>query len=388
VAKKGGQNQGSVFKRSDGRWCGTISLGNEGGRRKRKSFYGRTAAEVHEQLLKARGDYARGLPVINERQTVGEYLDHWLEYTLKAKAKPRSFESFSTIARLHIRPTLGPIQLHKFAPQHIQRLLDEKSKQGLSPQSVTNIRTVLRSALSQALKWNLVSRNSAALVSAPRIEHREVQTLNPEHARALLEAAEGSRFGTLYNVDLTLGLRRGEVLGLRWADIDFDGRALRVSRSMQRLSTGMTEWGKRSELRATETKTGRSRRTIPMPDSIVRALKVHKARQAETRLAAGTEWQDTGLVFTTALGRPIEPVVLNRDYKALLQKAGLPATLRLHDLRHSFASLMLAQGVHARTIMELMGHSSITVTMNIYGHVMPSVMREAADKMEAIIGRR
>ena len=385
MARKRNAGEGSIFQRADGRWCGILSLGWENGRRKRKSYYGATAAEVQEQLLKGRSDHSRGLPVAIERQTVGEYLDHWLEHTLKAKAKARSYESFSTIARLHIKPAIGQIQLHKLAPQHIQRLLDEKSKQGLSPQTVTNMRTVIRSALGQALKWNLVSRNSAALVNAPRIPRKQIEPLNPEHARKLLEIAKGSRFQAIYTIALTLGLRRGEVLGLRWADVDLDGRALRVNQSMQRIATGSHEKGKRSELRTTETKTDGSRRTIALPDSLVRALKLHRARQAELRLAAGTEWLDNDLVFTNATGQPIEPVVLHRDYKALLKKAELPTTLRFHDLRHSAASLLLAQGVHPRAIMELLGHSSITVTMNVYGHVMPAMMRDAADKMDSIL---
>jgi integrase len=386
MARKRGQNEGSIFQReSDGRWCGVLNLGWENGHRKRKYFYGATAAEVQEQLLKARSDHARGLPVAVERQTIAQYLDQWLEHTLKARAKPRSYESFSTIARLHINPAIGKIQLHKLTPQHIQRLLDEKSKEGLSPQTVTNIRTVFRSALSQAVKWNLVSRNSAALVDAPRIPQRKIEPLNPEHARKLLEVASGSRYEAIYTVALTLGLRRGETLGVRWSDIDLEGRALRVSQSVQRLSTGLKE-GRKSELRATETKTDGSRRTIALPDSVVRALRAHRVHQAQERLVAGTLWEDHGLVFTNRVGRPIEPILIHREYKSLLKKAGLPTTLRFHDLRHSAASLLLAQGVHPRAIMELLGHSSITVTMNTYGHVLPAMMREAADKMDAIIG--
>jgi len=385
-SRRRGQNEGSIFQRKDGRWCGMLSLGWENGKRKRKSYFAATAAEVRDQLLKARSDHARGLPVTIERQTVGQYLDHWLEHTIKANAKPRSYESFSTIARLHIKPSLGRIQLHKLAPQHIQKLLDEKSKKGLSPQTVTNIRTVLRSALSQAMKWNLVSRNSAAFVNAPRIPHKRIEPLNPTHARKLLETAKGGRYEAIYTVALTLGMRRGEVLGLRWSDIDFDGRAIRVNQSVQRLSTGSDE-GKKSELRATETKTDGSRRTIALPDSVVRSLRAHRARQAQDRLAAGMSWKDQDLVFTNRSGRPIEPILLHRDYKALLKNAGLPATLRFHDLRHSAASLLLAQGVHPRAIMELLGHSSITVTMNVYGHVMPAMMRDAADKMDVILSR-
>jgi integrase len=165
MAGKRGQNEGSIFRRKDGRWCGVLNLGWEDGRRKRKHFYGDTAAEVHEQLLKARSDKSSGLPIAFERQTVAQFLDDLLEHALRARAKPRSYESFSTIVRLHIKPSLGKLQLQKLAPQQIQKLLDEKNTAGLSAQTVTSIRTVLRSALSQAVKWNLVSRNSAALVN-------------------------------------------------------------------------------------------------------------------------------------------------------------------------------------------------------------------------------
>ena len=163
-------------------------------------------------------------------------------------------------------------------------------------------------------------------------------------------------------------------------------RTLHISQSMQRLLTGSDEKGKKSALQATETKTDGSRRSIALPDSVVKALKARRVKQAEERLAAGSEWKDSGLVFTTATGQAVEPKVLHREYKSLLQKAKLPTTLRFHDLRHSAASLLLAQGIHPRAIMELLGHNSITVTMNVYGHVMPAMMREAADKMDAILG--
>jgi len=381
---KRGRNEGSIFKRRDGRWVGSLNLGWENGRRKRIHFYASNAGEVQAQLLRARSDHSLGLPVAVHHQTVEQFVRHWLEYTLKPRAKPRSFESFSTVSRLHIFPTLGRIQLKKLFPQHVQKLLDQKLKSGLSAQTVTNIRTVLRSALAQAVKWNLVARNAAALVDAPRIPRKKIEPLDPAGARKLLEVAAGHRFESLLNVALMLGLRRGEVLGLRWADLDLELRTLHVSQSIQRLQTGSLEPKRKSELRATDTKTDGSRRTIALPDSVVRALRVQRGYQAEQRLLAGPDWQDHGLVFTNGTGRPIEPIILHRDYKALLQKAGLPTTLRFHDLRHSTATLLMAQGVHPRAIMELLGHSSITVTMNVYGHVLPAMMRDAAAKMDAI----
>ena len=394
---KRGTNEGSIFKRKDGRWVGSLNLGWEDGKRKRRHFYAATAAEVRDELLKARSDQSRGLPVRTERQTVEQFLDHWLKHTLKAKAKPRSHESFSAITRLHLNPALGKIQLQKLTPQHVQKLLDDKSqpykvkkkngteetKQGRSPQTIANIRTVLRSALAQALKWGLVARNSAALVTPPRITRKRIEPLDPKSARELLKVARGSKFEPIYVTTLTLGLRRGEVLGVRWSDVDLEKRTLHISQSLQRLLTGSDVKGKKSALQTT--KTDGSRRSIALPDSVIRALKARRVKQAEERLAAGAEWKDCGLVFTTATGRAVEPKVLHREYKSLLKKAELPTTLRFHDLRHSAASLLLAEGVHPRAIMELLGHSSITVTMNVYGHVMPAMMRDAADKMDAIL---
>jgi integrase len=383
---KRGNSEGTVARRKDGRWHARLSLGWKDGRRQRKHFYGSTEGEVRQKLLDARHDQSRGLPVALERQTIEQFFTDWLERSLRPRARPRAWESFAEIVRLHILPTLGRVALHKLQPQHIQRLLAEKSKQGLSAQRVVNIRTVLRSALAQALRWGLVARNAAALADPPRIVRKTAMALDPEAARKLLATASGSRFEAAYTVALTLGLRRGEVLGLRWCDIDFDGRTLRVNQSVQRLLTN-AESGPKSALRATETKTDGSRRTIALPGSVVRALRLHRAKQAQQRLQAGLGWNAShDLIFTNQTGGPLEPKVLARDYKALLTKADLPATLRFHDLRHSAATLLLAQGVHPRAIMELLGHSSITVTMNTYAHVLPAMMREAADKMDAILG--
>jgi integrase len=207
-------------------------LGWEGGKRKTKSYFAVTQAEVQEKLLAARADQSRGLLISAKAQTLGAYLDDWLLRSLKPRAKARAFESFSTIARLHIKPMLGGVALHKLSPQHVQRLLHDKSTAGLSPQTVSNIKTVLRSALAQALKWSLVSRNSAALVDAPRIPRKQVVPFDAEQATRLLEAAKSSRYEAVYQLALMLGMRRGELLGLRWTDVDLDGRALRVSQSL------------------------------------------------------------------------------------------------------------------------------------------------------------
>ena len=386
-SKRRGAGEGLVHERKDGRWEARLTLGWEGGKRKRKSYFGATQAEVQDKLLAARFDHSRGLLISSKAQTLGAFLDDWLVRSLKPRAKARAFESFSTIVKLHIKPTMGAVALHKLNPQHVQRLLNEKSA-GLSPQTVGNIKTVLRSALAQALKWGLVSRNSAGLVDAPRIPRRQVVPFDATQAGRLLEAASGSRYEAVYELALKLGMRRGELLGLRWTDIDLDGRTLRVSQSMQRIATGSDAKGKKTALLTTEVKTDGSRRTIALPDSVVKALRAHKARQAQERLVAGPSWQDRGLVFTNRIGQPTEPIVLHRDYKALLEKAELPTTMRFHDLRHSAASLLLAQGVSPKMIADLLGHSRIGITMDLYSHILPAMRRDTADAMDQILGSR
>jgi integrase len=387
-SKRRGAGEGLVRLRKDGRWEARITLGWEAGKRNTKSYFAATQAEVQEKLLAARCDLSRGLLISAKAQTLGTFLDDWLLRSLKPRAKARAFESFSTITRLHIEPMLGSVSLHKLSPQQVQRLLHEKSAAGLSPQTVTNIKTVLRSALAQALKWGLISRNSAALVDAPRIPRKQVVPFDADQAGRLLEAAKGSRYEAVYQLALMLGMRRGELLGLRWSDVDLDGRTLRVSQSLQRIATGSHGNGRKTALLATEVKTDGSRRTIALPDSVVKALRAHKARQAQERLVAGSSWQDHGLVFVSRNGRPTEPIGLHRDYKAVLEKAELPTTMRFHDCRHSAASLLLAQGVSPKMIADLLGHSRIGITMDLYGHILPAMRRETADAMDRILGSR
>ncbi len=390
MARKRGAGEGNIYQRSDGRWHARLSLGQGNGKRIRKSYYGATQAAVEEELLKARAKQSQGIVVSTDRQTVEQFIKKWLEQTVKPNAKQRSYESFSTISRLHIYPVIGRVRLDRLTPQHIANLLDlkrqpvkgEEQKQdpapGLSPQSLVNIRTVLRSALAQAVKWGLVARNVATLVDAPRVPRPKVHTLNADEARKLLDIAKGSRFEAILALALTLGMRRGEILGLRWADVDFEHGVIRISQAVQRLATGLT---------ITEVKTERSRRVLAIPESIARVLRLRRARQAQERLLAGLQWKDTGLCFTAPNGGPVEPITLHRAYKVLLTAANLPAAVRFHDLRHSAASLLLASGVHLRAIMELLGHSSISLTANTYSHVQPAMMRDVANTMEQILAR-
>jgi integrase len=235
---------------------------------------------------------------------------------------------------------------------------------------------VLRAALNQARRWNLLSRNAAELVDPPKCKRFKIEPLSPEQARVLLKAAKGNKHEALYAVALACGLRQGEVLGLHWQDVDLEKGCVVVSQALQRQ--------RGAGLVFTETKTDRSRRAIALPSPLVAALKEHRVRQLEERLAAGSHWRDMGLVFSSSVGTPLEPRNLFRNFKALLKKARLP-DVRFHDLRHSAASLMLAQGVPLRVVMEVLGHSSISLTANTYSHVMPSLVQDATEKVATVL---
>lgn len=249
-----------------------------------------------------------------------------------------------------------------------------KDGKGLSPRTVQYVRAVLRKALNQALKWGRVPRNVALLVDPPTATKPQIKPLTPEQGRKLLDAARGHRLEALYRVALSLGLRQGEALGLRWEDVDLDAGTLRVAMALQRRK-GVKE--------LVMPKTEQSRRTLPLPAVLVAALRAHRTRQLEERLAVGPMWREHGMVFPSTVGTPLEPRNVTRHFKALLERAGLP-NVRFHDLRHSCATLLVAQGVHPRLVMEVLGHSQIHLTMNTYAHVLPEAQREALALMDGL----
>jgi integrase len=245
------------------------------------------------------------------------------------------------------------VYVRQLNPQQVQAILNRHLAGGhLARRSVAYIRIVLRAALNRARKWNLVVRNAAELVKSPRLQRFEIQPLSPPQARTLLDSAKGNRLEALYAVALACGLRMGEILGLRWNSIDFERGQLAVEHALHRQ--------KGKGLVLTETKTDRSRRTIALPAPLIAALRAHRVRQLQEQLVAGSHWQERGFVFTSGVGSGLEPRNLHRAFKAMLTKAG-PPDIRFHDLRHNAASLMLAQGVPLRVVMEVLGHSSIGV---------------------------
>ncbi|MDQ3654426.1 MAG: site-specific integrase [Chloroflexota bacterium] len=370
--RRRGHNEGSIYQRaSDGRWVGSVHLGWDETGRRRKVVYGKTRAEVSRKIAKIIADHQKGLPIQTSDKTLSVFLDEWLEESVKPSVRPRTYDSYRLIVNLHLTPALGKHKLPKLTQQHIMAMMAAKRADGSSERTIAYIRAVLRIALNQAMRLDLVHRNVAALVKPPTVPQYEATALDTTQALRLLEQVRSDRLAALYGVALSLGLRQAEAFGLRWKDVDLDGGLLTV-RFQLRVVDG--------EPTFVEPKSRRSRRTITLPAPLVTALKAHRMRQKEERLKAGPRWQDHDLVFSTPIGSPLDDSNVRKQFAEHLDAAGLPS-IRYHDLRHSAASLLAARGVAQRTVMEILGHTQMSTTSNVYTHVTTDSMKEATDRM-------
>jgi len=371
---KRGNAEGSIYKRADGRWAASVSLGNG----KRKAFYGRTREDVARKLtlaLKAKQD---GLPLVGDRQTVGQYLGQWLE-AAKPTLRPESYRRYQDVCRLYVIPEVGKTPLARLSPVQLQRLYASRLAAGLSPTSVALLHGVIHKALDQAMRWELVPRNVADLVTPPRRSTPEMRSLSPEEANRLLDAASGQREEALIVLAVTCGLRLGELQALRWRDVDLDGARLRVTATYQGTIDGQAVF--------TEPKTAKSRREVHLSALAVATLRRHRLAQIEERLRAANLWQDYDLVFASERGRPLDGNNLRqRAFARLLERAGLPH-IRFHDLRHTAATLLMSQGVPIKVASEMLGHADITTTLRTYSHVLPGMQQQAADAMDRLFAR-
>jgi integrase len=372
ATKKGGQNSGSIYWREKEQlWCATVSLGYEGAKRKRKSVYGHTHEEAQRKLNVLLYERDQGvLPLADERMTVGAYLERWLEDVVKPQLRPSTYASYANRVHTHIARDLGRIPLAKLTPQEVQRWLRCKEQTGtLNPASIGYLHRILRSALTQAVEWELVRRNVAKLVKPPRVERVRRQVLDVDQAKAFLAAVKGDRLEALYTVGFACGLRRGEMLGLTWDDVDLTKGVMTVRHEMQVIE------GKHQL--APYAKTQSSLRTITLPQPALEVLREHRRRQIEARLAAGDEWQGGAwnLVFTTGVGTPLGESYVDRCFARALKRAGLPHQ-RFHDMRHACASLLFAMGVSELVVQSILGHGSPNTTKNIYVHVYPSAQQD------------
>jgi integrase len=375
VTRRRGSGEGNIYQRTDGRWAARLSLGYRDGKRDRRSLYGETRGEVADKLRLAIQAQRDGVLAAPSRLTVDQFLASWLEDVARVRLRPRTYCSYVQVVRLHVSPHLGRLPLRTLSPHALQKWINALHGGGLGARTCQYARAILRSALSQALRWGHVTRNAASLIEIPRVPRHEITPLRPDQARAVLAVAREHRLGALFTVALALGLRQGEALGLRWGAVSFTARQIEVRSALQRVGG---QW------RFVEPKSARSRRTVALPRVVVVALRAQRLRQRRERLLAGAAWREHDLVFSTRVGTPIEASNLTKTFRTVLARAEVPR-VRFHDLRHTAATFLLAQGVDSRTIMETLGHSQISLTLNTYAHVLPSLQKDAAEKMDRLL---
>ncbi len=397
--KKRGQGEGSIYQMADGRWRAAVSIGwklNAEGQpvQDRKIFTGKTRAAVQDELVKALNNQRRGLPVNASNQKLDAFLAEWLDSTVKPNVRPKTYRSYEQMVRNHLSKNippeqwkdkeldsvsgLGAVPLSKLTLQRVQRFFADKLAAGNSPSLVRYLRVVLRIALNEAVKDDRIPRNPAALATPPKVEKRIISPFTPEQAGRFLKAAQGHRLESLFTVALAVGLRSGEASGLRWPDIDLERGTLKVENALQRQ--------KGKGLVMVPPKSDASRRVVELPEVCVRSLKEHHKRQAFEREWAGSAWRDTGHVYTTSIGTPLDDRRILKEFTSLVAAAQLPKQ-RFHDLRHACISLLHAQGIPDKEVAQIVGHSDIRLTQAVYQHVFEAGKREAANKMNELLER-
>jgi integrase len=397
--RKNPNGEGSIYQRaSDGRWVGQAYVLTTDGTRKRKAVYGRTWEEAHRKLIGLKAKSQSGVPVPDRTWKLGDYLSYWLA-TYVTDLKPTTARGYESAVRLHLVPALGSKRLDTLQVQHVKAFMDDFRRRCLccvagldknrrpdrrccsagnccqrypSTRQVQFVHAVLRNALQHAMREELVSRNVAKLVRVPSPRYRVGKGLSVDQVRRLLAAAEGHRLYALYVVAATLGLRRGELLGLRWADLDLDNGTVTITQTVQRAG---------GKLHLQDTKTEDSESVLPLPDWTWLVLLEHRERQRQERDRLAQIWQDHGLVFPSEVGTPMEPRNLNRHFAALRERAGCP-DVRLHDLRHTVVSLLMELGVPPHVVQAIARHADVKITLKIYSHANLDVMRQALGKLD------
>lgn len=372
---------GTVYRRAGKRgtmWYGKYAVTDPTtGRRVHRRVSAPTRRDCEAKLREAIRAAEQGRTGGDDRLTVAAYLARWLESVVPT-VRPATARRYADLVRLHVAPHLGGIRLAKLAPLDVQRLYADRRRAGLSATTVHHLHQVLHRALKQAVRWGLVAQNVTELVDPPRRTFPELTTWDTAQVARVLAVGDRTDLAALWRLALLCGLRRGELLGLMWEDVDLTRGTLAVRRTLSRGMGGAWELG--------HPKTASGRRAIALPASCVTALRAHHAAQEAERGRLGPLWAEHGFVFTNATGGPLHANTLTARFKRLVAAAQVP-TIRFHDLRHTSATLLLAEGVHPKIVQERLGHADISMTLNRYSHVTPSMQREAADRLDAALER-
>jgi len=370
------KGEGTVFQRADGTWIGRLSYEDPlTGARRRTQVSGATKSAARGKLNELRDRVGDGKPARDARDTFGAFTTTWVETSLEVSDRKRSTKTlYAGLARTHVvDSSLGRTPLDRIRPTTVERFIAELRGKGLSESTVRQVYTVARAVGDAAVRDRLLGVNPFGQVKRPRVTKREASHLSAQEVRQLVDAAEGSRYADLFVVLAWSGLRRGEALALRWADVDYGQQTARVRGTLARQDGALV---------VSEPKTASSRRTVPLSPDVAEAFRRVESRTSEERARAGSKWHETGFVFVTELGEPCDPRNALRALTVAAERAGLPG-VGLHTLRHSAASLMLSAGVPLTVVSKMLGHSGIAITADVYGHVAPEVALDAANALAA-----
>lgn len=398
MGTRAGNQRSSIFQGDDGRWYGFVTMGiRADGSVDRRKRTAKTRADVVRKVRKLEQERHDGTLVpAGHSPRLETWLEEWLAATA-LRVRPSTLAGYTVDVRRHITPTIGQHRLLRLEPEHIEHLYAALLEGGLNAGTVHHVRRTLNKALNDAVRRQRLPRNPVALAHTPRYDPPDIQPLTVEEAKTLLVAAQAERNGAAFMLAISLGLRRGEVLGLQWTDVDLEAGQLHVRRQLERRNwkhgcrdpERCDERPSRCPLRVggglilTELKTKGSRRTLPLPAPLVVALRTHRQRQREAQIHAGSVWANSGMVFTTITGRPVSPRDHSLHWTAFLDGAGVrPA--RLHDARHTAATFLLVQGVDQRVVMSMFGWTSSAMTTR-YQHVVPELVEEANRRMSRLL---
>jgi len=363
---------GTIVQRRDGRFCAIATLPNGS----RRCMYARTMSEASAKLRSALETIRKGSDLPSEKLNVDAFMRQWLEVK-RAQVRSRTWKRYEGDVRVHILPAIGHIKLVRLEPPHLEALYSDSLESGLSSTSVHHLHTLIHGALHHALKRGLVLRNVADLVDPPSPRHHEMLFLNPDEVQTFLDSLEGDPMEALYTVAATTGMREGELFGLHWRQVDLRQATISVITQLER-------GGDQPVFSAP--KTARSRRRVLLCARAVETLRMHRARQSKQQLHVGSEWRDLDLVFPNELGGPLcQANLIKRSFRPALRRARLPR-LRFHDLRHTAATTLLAQGVNPKVVSEMLGHSSVAFTLQTYSHVVEGMQKDAVRALDDLFG--
>lgn len=373
MTRRRARGEGTIRQRPDGRWEARLPI--PGGARRSKSVYGRTQTEVLEKIARVRADLAGGIRPTGERLTVGAHLTEWLESVRPPNTRHSTFDRYEAIVRLYLLPALGRIPLARLEPADVERLLGSVARTR-SHRTASHVRAVLRTALNRAVRHRRVAHNAASDATWRQPPTAPVRVLDDEERQILFGAIAGDPLEPLYRTAIGTGARQGELLGLRWSDVDLDERTITIRQQLQRVD---------GELVLVPTKTERSRRTVDLYDSLAETLRRHKVRQAEALLSLGRRQSARDYVFLSEAGTPLDGSNVTKHLQVLLARAGAPR-IRFHDLRHLTATVLLEEDVDIRVVADILGHSTTRLTHDTYQHVIPRLRSEAVAKLARGLG--